>query len=272
MVSQYVPRSIGPSASSHGERSPRCGHDRVVAVDADTHVDLVRRHQPALQQVLQQHRFGGGEFRGRPGGVDHQIGGDSVLIVDMDADALLCRFEFRDLAGMYLKLPGELRAGDLGVDLRCDPVPQHIPARRMLGRKCQALVAAEILPDALGERAKLVDDDRGIGIPVVQVGAVLLDDHLQFVEADRGEIDVLGRELGVLDAPEVGVREPAVPRDRVDAAQPTQISQREDRVDRGQPRAEQGDAPVVRRQLVLPLLPRVAHPGRVRRKGFRAGQ
>ncbi len=98
----------------------------------------------------------------------------------------------------------------LVVDLGCDAMAQHVPPGGVAAGELQAFLAAESAPDALGVRAQLVDDDRRIGVAGNQFRAVRRDQSTQRVESELSEIDSGGRELGILDAPEVGLRQPAV--------------------------------------------------------------
>ena len=70
---------------------------------------------------------------------------------------------------------------------------------------------------------------------------MVADKRGQLVQPERREIDAGGRELGILNAAEMRVREPPVPRNRVNAALPSDRAQSDDRVDRRQPGPQNDD-------------------------------
>ena len=155
-------------------------------------------------------------------------------------------------------------------------MPEHIPAGRVVLRERQAVLPAELAPDALGVRAQPVHDDRGVGIAFMQDRAVLPDEFQQRGQAECRQLDIGRWELRIVDAAKVGVRKPAVPGHGVNAAHPAHGAQRDDGVDRGQA-GPQDDHPcfgaaVEVRQPVLPGLPRIAHPRRMIVEGLGAGQ
>src|SRR3954468_7937378 len=106
------------------------------------------------------------------------------------------------------------------MNLRRDAVAQDIPSRRMLARKCQLLLHAETLPDALRVRAHLVHDDGGIRTQVPQASAMLLHERNELLQSERREISIHRRKFRVFDPAEMRVRHPAVARDGMDAPGP----------------------------------------------------
>ena len=190
----------------------------------------------------------------------------------MDADLLVVRLDALDARRVHAQLAGELRGGDLRVDFRRDAVTQDVPARGVVTGEFEALLVRKILPDALRVRPHLVDDDGGIGAELAQPRAVLLHEREQLLEAQRGEIDAGGREVGPLDAAKMSMWQPAVARDGVDKSLPAERAQGDDGIDGGEAGAEDDDGAAGCGQPVLPRLPGIADPAGVITQVLGAGQ
>lgn len=146
---------------------------------------------------------------------------------------------------MDAELADELGGGDLGVDLRSDAVPRHVPAGRVVADEGELFLAAKARPDPLGVGSQLVDDDGGIGAEFAKPGPMELDEGNEPLQTEGGEIDPGRGEVGIVDSAEVGVGKPAMPRDGIDAALPAEGTQGHDGIDGGESGAEDDDPTAV---------------------------
>ena len=135
------------------------------------------------------------------------------------------RLDAFDIRSVNLKLSGELRAGDLRVDIRCDAVTEDAPSRGILAGEGEPLFPREMAPDALRMGAQFIHNDRRIRVPFIQKRAMLLHHRDQLLLTELSEVQARGREVWILDATKVRMGEPTVAGDGMDTAHPAQRTQ-----------------------------------------------
>ena len=92
---------------------------------------------------------------------------------------------------------------------------------------------------------------------------MLFDEREQLGQSQRCQIHIRRREVGVLDAAKVRVRQPAISRDGMYEPLPAQCAQGDDAVHCRQSGAEKNDSAARGRQAGFPCLPGIADPRRV---------